>query len=87
MILRPNRQPLVGGIEAGAFRNRPAQQYAVEFEPEIIMKTRSVVFLNKVGKLALPGLDPAWRRFGCLLKSRLRRYSSSAISVCFPTGP
>ena len=52
MILGPHRQPLVGRIEARTFRDRPAQQNAVQFQPEIVMQARGVVFLDQVRKLA-----------------------------------
>jgi hypothetical protein len=68
MILCPYRQPFVGGIEARTLRDGPAQQDAVEFQPEIIMKQRGVVFLDEVRQSVLAGLDPPGRRLGCLLK-------------------
>ena len=51
MILGPHRQPLVGRIEAGPFGHGPAQQNAVQFQPEIVMQTRGVVLLDQVRKL------------------------------------
>ena len=68
MILCPHRQPLVGGIEARAFRDRPAQQDAVEFQPEVVMKPRGVVLLDEVRQSLLAGLDPSGRRLGGLFK-------------------
>src|ERR1700759_1515358 len=71
MILCPYRQTFVGGIEARAPRDRPAQQDTVEFQPEIIMKPRGVVFLDEVRQSAVAGLDsPGWR-LGGLLKIAL----------------
>src|SRR5215475_12027479 len=46
MILNVHRQALVVGIEARALRHRPAQQYAIEFETEVVVHTPRGVLLN-----------------------------------------
>ena len=66
MILGPHRQPLVRRVEAGTFGHGPAQQNAVQFQPEIVMQARGVVFLDEVRKLLLSRLDLAGRRFAGL---------------------
>ena len=68
MVLGTDGQSLVGGIDAGALGNGPTEQYAVEFEAEIVVETRSIVLLDEVRKLTLPGPDAAWRWFRCLFE-------------------
>jgi len=43
VILCPDRQSLIAGIGARAFRDRPTQQNAVQLQPKIVVKARSVV--------------------------------------------
>ncbi len=71
MVLGTYGQSLVGGIDAGALGNRPAEQYAVEFEAKIVVETRGIVLLDEVRKLTLPGPDAAWRWFRRLLEIAL----------------
>ena len=80
MILRPHRQPLVGGIEARAFGDRPAQQDAVQLQPEVVMKARGVVLLDEVREFLFANLDPPRLGFGGLVEIALSLYSSSAMS-------
>jgi len=51
-----DREPLVGRIEAGALRYRPALERAVELEPEVVMQTGRVVLLDQIAQLACPRL-------------------------------
>ena len=46
VILDFDRQPLVVRIERWASRHRPGLEHAVEFEAQIIMKARRVMFLD-----------------------------------------
>ncbi len=64
MILCPHGKPLIGGIEARAFGDRPAQQDAAKLEPEIVVKARSIVLLDEIAQFVLTRLDAARRRFG-----------------------
>ena len=67
MIFRANGQPLVGGIEAWTFGDGPTQQNAVEFQPEVVMKTRGVMLLNEVGEFLFADLYAAraWVQRSC----------------------
>ena len=58
MILGPHRQPLVGRVEAGTFGHGPAQQNAVQLQPEIVMQARGIVFLDQVRKLLVSAPRP-----------------------------
>ena len=51
MVLCPDRQPLVGRIRIRPFCDGPAPQDAVEFQPEVIVKTGGGVFLDQVREL------------------------------------
>ena len=66
MVLRPDREPLVGWVKAGSFRDGPAQENALKFKPEVIMQTRRIVFLDQIRQFFLFGPDPSGRWFGCL---------------------
>src|SRR5690606_28932645 len=46
MILDMDRQALVGGVGRGSLGDGPALEHTVEFEPEIIVEPRRVVFLH-----------------------------------------
>jgi hypothetical protein len=67
MILCPHGKPFVGWVEARAPGNGPAQQYAVQLKPEIIVEAPGVMFLDEIGQLFIAGLDTTGRRFrrGC----------------------
>ena len=58
MVLCPYRQPLVCRIQTGPFCDGPAQQDAVEFQPEVIVKTRGIVFLNQIREFVGCVLSP-----------------------------
>ncbi len=49
MVFGSDSQTLGGGVEAWPARDRPAQQNAVEFQAEIVMKAGGVVLLDQVG--------------------------------------
>src|SRR6266851_2809043 len=46
VVLDVHRQTLVGWVEAGTFGYRPAQQYAVELETEIVVEMAGGVLLD-----------------------------------------
>jgi hypothetical protein len=68
VVFRSHGQPLISGIEARAFGHSPAQEYAVEFESEIVMQPRGVVLLDKVGEFFAAHLNRSGRRFGRLFE-------------------
>ena len=74
MVFRAHRQPFVGRIQAWSLRDSPAQQNAIEFQPEIVMQPRGVVFLDQVGK-SLAGLR--------LISRRFRRSVEMALALIF----
>ena len=74
MVLCPYRQPLVGRIQTRPFCDGPAQQDAIEFQPEVIVKTRGVVFLDQVREF-----------FGCVLlpfRAEVRASSENRVCAC-----
>ena len=81
MILDVHRQPLRLRVERRPFRHRPRQQHAVVLEPEVVVQVAGQVFLHAEER-ALALFE--WPAFpagsGVLLKSRFRRYSSSAMA-------
>ena len=46
MVFGADREALVVGIEAGAARDRPALEHAIQLQPEIPMEARRVVLLH-----------------------------------------
>ena len=70
MILGPDSQAFVGGIETGSLRDGPAQEDAIQFEPEVIMQAGRIMLLDQIRQLFLPRRsppgNPAWRRLGRL---------------------
>ena len=46
MILGAHRKPLVGGVNRGAARDRPALEYAVHFEAEVPVQPAGVMLLD-----------------------------------------
>ncbi len=46
VILDVHRQPLVGRVEAGPLRHRPALQHAVQLEPEVVVQAARRVLLD-----------------------------------------
>ena len=79
MVLCPDRQPFVGRIQTGSFGDGPAQQDALEFQPEVIVQTGGIMLLDQVREFLRFVPLPVRAGFGRLPKSRLRLYSSSAI--------
>src|SRR5580658_10205897 len=68
MVFSAHRKALVERIEAGTFGDSPAQQDSIQFQPEVVMKTRGVVFLNEVAEFLLADFDATGRRFGGLVE-------------------
>ena len=82
MVLDLDGEPLLAGVEARSLRHRPALQDAVELETEIEVQPARLVLLDderESGAAAFlrEGRLPAGS--GVFRKSRLRRYSSSAM--------
>jgi hypothetical protein len=46
VVFHLHRQPLVVRIERGPFCHGPGLEDAVEFQPEVIMQTAGIMFLN-----------------------------------------
>src|SRR5579862_3492395 len=57
MVFGAHRQALVGGVETRPFGDGPAQENAVQLEPEIIVQPRGVMLLDKIGEFILARLD------------------------------
>ena len=51
MVFDFDRQPLVIGIDRRTLGNRPGLEHAVQFEPQIVMQPRRVMFLNDEAKM------------------------------------
>jgi len=68
MVLCPYRQAFVRRIQTRPFCDGPAQQDAIEFQPEVIVKTGGGVFLDQVREFVGACCYPSGRRFGRLLK-------------------
>src|SRR5205823_14408669 len=65
MVFDMDREPLVLRIQARALGYRPAQQDAVELEPEVIMQATCGVLLDHKGqRLRLAARDPSARLGG-----------------------
>ena len=77
MVFGVHGQPFVGRIKAWSLRDSPAQQNAVEFQPEIVMQPRGVMFLDQIGK-SLAGSRLIGRRF--------RRSVEMALALVFFQG-
>src|SRR5439155_25601504 len=61
MIFHHDRQPFLFWVQRRTFRHRPAFQDAIEFQPEIVMKTRSLVLLHHKDERVLHALHlPFW---------------------------
>ena len=71
MIFGAHRQPLVARIKARPLGHRPAQQNAVQLQPQVVMQARGIMLLNEVGK--------SFARRG-FLGRRLRRLAEIAFS-------
>jgi hypothetical protein len=74
MVLDMDREPLLTGIEARPLRDCPAQQHAIELEPEIVMQTARGMLLHDKGE----------RHCGRVLAHpacRLRRFAKVAFAV------
>ena len=63
VIFNVHRQSLDGRIQRRALRHRPTHQHAAEFQSEVIVQVRSVVFLNHEAE-AIAGAAPTAARFG-----------------------
>src|SRR5262245_63910511 len=63
MVLDTHGEPLLARVEGRAFRHRPAQQDAVQLQPEVVVETRRRVLLDAVRPSAC----------GAPLTGRLRR--------------
>jgi hypothetical protein len=75
---------LVGGVQAWALGDGPAFQDAVEFEPEIVVETGRIVFLDDEGRLAAVALS-LFRTFGAVRFRCAREVAFLAIG--FEEGP
>jgi hypothetical protein len=53
VILDVHGEPLHLGVEARPLRDRPAQQHAVELEPEVVVQSGSGVLLDHETELAV----------------------------------
>src|ERR1700680_329477 len=67
MIFHFHRQTLVPGIERRTLRHRPRFQHTIQFQPEVVVKTRRIMLLHD--ETVLSFLLYLSRRFGRLLES------------------
>src|SRR2546421_12908597 len=70
MVLDADRESLHRRVERRLPRHRPALEYAVCLEPEVVVQPRGVVLLDHEDWL-LVRLDPAGRRLGRLAEITL----------------
>ena len=77
MILRANREALIGRVEARSTGHSPALQRSVELQAEVIVQPRGVMLLDDEALAAAPveRLDPA---------ARLRGFAEVALLVVCP---
>ena len=61
MIFRSYCQSLVCRVEASAFSHRPTQQHAIQLQPEIVVETGRIVFLDQISKAVSARLYSAGR--------------------------
>ena len=64
MVLDVHRQPLVVRVEAWSLGHRPAQQDAVQLEPEVVVQVAGRMFLDDEAQLLRLAADDAAARLG-----------------------
>ncbi len=85
MILDVHRQALVGRIQAGALRDRPALQDAFELEPEVVVQTRRRMLLDQVRALLIArGRRHLAGGLRCLLEVTLTSIFAKPHGFIFP---
>ncbi len=66
MVFDVHREPLLVRVEAWALGDRPAQQHAIELQPEVVMELARRVFLDHEGeRFRLASLDASTRLRRC----------------------